>query len=298
MENHGDLLLKSSEEAFVFISHLKKNSSILVQITAFRLLCALLLAGLAHRELHRPERTGAAVFDSVRRRTARWPGFLGRHTWRGPRQRHPALGPGASRPGGPRIRSRSDPHPLPHASVPHPGYGARPLGKPGGGGGCGRPCGQQSSLRPESGGYYEGGPQGTAELLQLLLRAKEEPVGGPDPTRHRVAQRKRFVPSHAGPGVQTASKDCGIGRRHFCWRTSVFRGHALAWALRDASRPSFGRCILVIRSKSWTNRLGFSRAKSVRDAGHCPFVVATFVLNHIVKDGTEHNDVSQPPTFS
>ncbi len=30
MENHGDFLLKSYEEAFVFISHLKKNSSILV----------------------------------------------------------------------------------------------------------------------------------------------------------------------------------------------------------------------------------------------------------------------------
>ncbi len=223
--------------------------------TAFRLLRALLLAGLAHRELHRSERTGAAVFDSVWRRTSRWPRFLGRHTWRGPRQRHPASGPGAARPGGPRIRSRSDPHPLPHASVPHPGYGGRPLGKPGGGGGRGRPCGQQSSLRPASGGYYEGGPQGTAELLQLLLRAEGEPNGGPDPTGHRVAQRKRFVPSHAGAGVQTASKDCGIGRRHFCRRTSVFRGHASAWALRDASRPSFEDTSSSLDPKAGENRL-------------------------------------------
>ncbi len=107
-----------------------------------------LLAGYAHCQLHWAERAGAALPLSGWRGASCRPDLLERHSRRGPGQRHPPLDLGGARPQRAIVGSGPDSYSLPHAGLPHPGYGGWILGEPGGSGDSRRASGQQSGLWP------------------------------------------------------------------------------------------------------------------------------------------------------
>lgn len=194
-----------------------------------------LLAGGAHRQLHRAERAGAALPLSGWSGASRSSACVEGHPRRGSGQRHPPLDPGASRPQRPVFRVGPHSRSLPHAGLPRPGHGERVLGEPGGSGGGRSASGQQSGLRPPCCGCRQSGAEGPAGVLQLPHGAAAAAESEPSGARLRVAPWQRHVPHDASAGLQTPSSDRRARGRHLRGGTGLLRVPGSAALLKLAS---------------------------------------------------------------